>query len=115
MNSIHTSVVNCAIPIQYETLKTLEDLSTSSQSNLADYIGPISILAFFLFYPIITYYYLTANISKLQGRKDENFQKMHQYAFENIRYYRKNGLGLSYNLICHYRKILYSCLLVFMP
>ena len=114
MNSTHTSVVNCSIPIQYEAILTIKDLVDSSDYHLSEYVGPVTILAFFFLYPIITYFYLTANLSKLDSLKHKHFQKMHQYAFENIRYYRKNGLGLSYNLMCHYRRSIYAVIMVLM-
>ena len=39
---------------------------------------------------------------------------MHGAAFYNLRYYRKNRMGLGFIFFVHYRRIIYSVIIVFM-
>ena len=44
--------------------------------------------------------------------KGDHFRRMHKSVWAMLRYYRENRMGLGYILIPHYRRLIYSGILV---
>ena len=106
-NGIHETINNGAVPLQVTALLTLKNEKSFS-------LSPVSILVFMLIYPVGTYWYLKKNVKLLEDVDYENIRKKHKAVFANLRYYRKNRMGLGYTLIVHYRRLIFSVIIVFM-
>ena len=106
-NGIHETINNGAVPMQVTALLTLKNEKSFS-------LSPVSILMFMLVYPVITYWYLKKNVKLLENVEYENIRMKHKAVFANLRYYRKNRMGLGFTLFVHYRRLIFSIIIVFM-
>ena len=63
-------------------------------------------------YPIITYNFLSKRVDRLEDVDEKNLRLKHRAVFANLRYFRKERMGLGFIFFIHYRRLIYSIIVV---
>ena len=81
--------------------------------SFAKMASPITTITFFLVYPIIMTRYLLVRKDRMLNKEDAKFHKRHQAYYEGIAMSKDNVRNLSYIAVVHYRKLLFTSMIVF--
>ena len=111
IHGIHQTVYNGAIPLQVVALLSIK-YGIEKQQSYTILICPSLTLTFIICYHIITYKYLSTRVDRLEDVDEENLRMKHRAVFANLRYYRKERMGLGYTFFIHYRRLFYSIIIV---
>ena len=110
-HGVHTAVNTSSVPIQVTAFHDLK-LCLEEHKSLTKFISPLCIIGFFVAYPIATYAYLSPRKERLEDLDEKFLRRKHRAVFAALRYYRKDRLGLGYIFFLHYRRLIYSLVIV---